>query len=272
METVIAQSINPLITKSHKMPPQTFRLPTRGIYYTNNEISDDVVDGELLVYPMTTLEEIYIKTPDMLFQGTAVDKVIKKCVPQILEPMKLLAKDVDFLLTCIREVSYGKKLEILHICTLCEDPKERSYIIDIDAFISNTKDYDPSELSAYKSFDIDNFSIIIKYATFEEMLKIGRDLDETTPETVYTTIVDGLLINIESIDGITDKDVIREFIEQCSRHFQQKILHYIEDYNNWGVKLEASFICRDCKKEQKQFISLNPVSFFTEPSNQETKS
>src|SRR3569832_318234 len=96
-----------LKTKLHKrtnqntLPGQTYRLPSLG-KYPEGVLSDDVVNGELVLHPMSTLDEIYLKTPDMLFQGTAIEQVFARRVPQVLKPLELIPKDVDYILSALR--------------------------------------------------------------------------------------------------------------------------------------------------------------------------
>jgi hypothetical protein len=83
---------NPLLEKlKKKIPGETFRLPSRGLFYTNGELDPEVENGEIVIYPMTTVDELALRSPDMLFQGTAITQVIRRTVPQILKPERLIA-------------------------------------------------------------------------------------------------------------------------------------------------------------------------------------
>ena len=110
-------NINPLLARVN-LPGETFKLPSGGILYDDDEISSDVKDGELHVLPMTTYDEILLRTPDLLFSGDAIKQVFNRCVPQVTNPMLLFAKDVDFLLLCLRKVTYGDEMEVpyTHTC------------------------------------------------------------------------------------------------------------------------------------------------------------
>jgi len=74
---------NPLLERFNKMPPETFRMPSGGALYKNGEIDDDVIDGEIIIYPMTTVDELTMRSPDMLFQGTAIENVFRRCMPRL---------------------------------------------------------------------------------------------------------------------------------------------------------------------------------------------
>src|ERR1700752_4066346 len=118
----IEENQNPLIKKISKIiQGNTIRLPSKGVFYKSNELDPEVKDGEIVLYPMTTLDEIIIRTPDMLFQGTAIEKIISRCAPQVKKPLELFAKDVDYILVMLRKLSYGDDIIIKFTCPTCID-------------------------------------------------------------------------------------------------------------------------------------------------------
>ncbi len=260
---------NILLKKLNNMPGQTFRLPSRGLPYKNGELRDEVVNGEVVVFPMTTLDEIYLKTPDMLFQGTAVEKVISSRIPQILKPKDLLAKDVDYLLTCLRKVSYGDELLINYTCDTCENPKKTEYNININTFLQKSRELNEINENILM-VDVDNFMFKFKFVKFDDIIKMNQSDEDKSPDGVYKNLINTISLNIESVDDVTNQDIIREFISGCNVQFQNKILDNISKLNQWGVEFTASIECKHCKQLKTFPIALNPVSFFTLPSNQKT--
>jgi hypothetical protein len=111
---------NPLITKI-TLPGQRFRMPSRGLFYDDGELAENVIDGEVEVRSMTTLDEIALRTPEFLFSGEAIEKVFNRCIPEIQKPLRLLSQDVDYLLTCLRIVSYGGSINLDLRCPKCEE-------------------------------------------------------------------------------------------------------------------------------------------------------
>ena len=71
---------NPL-RQYFRRPAVFLNLPTGGESYT-----EDVIEfpdnKELPVYPMTAIDEITTKTPDALFNGSAMVEIIKSCIPK----------------------------------------------------------------------------------------------------------------------------------------------------------------------------------------------
>jgi hypothetical protein len=260
-------SDNVLLKKLNNMPGQTFRIPSRGIPYKNGELRDEVIDGEVVVFPMTTLDEIYLKTPDMLFQGTGVEKVIASKVPQVLKPKELLAKDIDYLLTCLRKVSYGDDLLVNYTCDTCENPKQTTYNININSFLQKSKEL---ATRVNNILEIDNFVFKFKFAKYEDIIKINQVNSDDTPESIYENIINSILTNVESVDDVTNQDVIKEFISRCDVQFQHKVLNKINELNNWGMEYNTTIECKFCKQKKTFPVTLNPVNFFTLPSDLKT--
>lgn len=118
MSEQVAQTQNPLITKANARIPGTVqRLPSLGVFYENtNILAEDVDNGEILVYPMRLRDELRMKAVDAIFQGSAVTDTIKYCVPQINDPSKLVAEDVDYLLTVIKKLTHGNTITYKDVC------------------------------------------------------------------------------------------------------------------------------------------------------------
>ena len=107
--SISQDTTNPLLKALLKvMPPTTIRLPSKGLLYKNGELDDEVIDGQIILYPMNTLDEIIIRNSDMLLQGTAIEQVIGRCAPQVKKPMELFSKDIDYILVFLRKISSFK--------------------------------------------------------------------------------------------------------------------------------------------------------------------
>lgn len=118
MEENKVKKENPLIAKSKsRIPGIVFRLPSLGKFYENtNILSEDVIDGEVVVYPMRLRDELRMKAIDAIFQGSAVTDTISYCVPQINDPANLVSEDVDYLLTVIKKLTHGDTIAYKDIC------------------------------------------------------------------------------------------------------------------------------------------------------------
>ena len=142
---------NPLL-KRIKLPGRRFRLPSKGLFYKNGELDESVVDGEVEVFSMTTVDEINLRTPELLFNGEAVRKVFKRCIPEVKEPFKLLSNDVDFLLGCLRVVSYGNEITVDTYCPKCEERQLEENQTNIRKFCDEAKKYTEENGIDYDEF------------------------------------------------------------------------------------------------------------------------
>jgi hypothetical protein len=124
-------SINNPLRQYFRRPSLYLKLPSGTQAYT-----PDVVDypetGELPIFPMTAIDEITSRTPDALFNGSAIVDLIKSCVPAIKNPWAITNIDLDAVLIGIRAASEGTEMEITSICPACnEDSKYGVNLINI---------------------------------------------------------------------------------------------------------------------------------------------
>ena len=110
---------NPLAGYFRK-PAVHMTLPSGGQFYPPGSLEMPPT-GELPVYPMSALDEISYKTPDALFNGSAVIDVIKSCIPAIKDPWQMSAIDLPAILTNIRIASFGHMMEIDTQCPKCKE-------------------------------------------------------------------------------------------------------------------------------------------------------
>jgi hypothetical protein len=268
------QTKNPLLEKLNKViQGETFRLPSKGLFYKNNELDETVVNGEILIYPVTTIEEIMLRTYDMLYQGTAIEKVFSRCIPQIKAPLQLLAKDVDYVLTCLRKVSYGNEIPIPFKCTDCGDKAvEHIYNVPIHNFLKNLKEIDPEDLGKYKITLSSGHAVNLRPSKFLELLKISNYDDNTQSITEAENIlVDTLSSIILDVDGITDEALIKALLRMLPTAISKELQDKVIEVNDWGPVFTFKINCIDCGKPKDLSTIVNPVYFFMLPSSLQTK-
>lgn len=136
----MTQNGNPL-SKYFRQPAIHLRLPSKGKFYSAGAI-DMPPNGEVPVYPMTAVDEITSRTPDALFNGSAVANIIGSCVPAIRDPWQVSAVDLNSLLCAIRLASYGHEMEISSKCPKCGN--SHTVTVDLREVLDAVKmpDYD----------------------------------------------------------------------------------------------------------------------------------
>lgn len=261
--------VNPLLERA-RLPGQTFTLPSKAVFYTQGEVDDSVITskGEVMVYPMNTLDEIYMKTPDKLINGTAITDVFKRCIPQINQPTELLSKDVDFLLICLRKVTYGDtyRFEYKHDCEKAED---HSYEIPLDPLISNAKAIDTKKVKQNYTLTLPNDQVVklippkyIKMLKFFQVFGV-QNLNEVEEEQLSKEIIEVTTSMIENVDGTADQNLILEWLHAIPAGYTRLIGERVNEVSSWGANLETKIKCQDCGKEVDVHISLNPLDFFS---------
>ena len=273
-------SDNPL-ANYFRQPSIHISLPSKGKFYPKGSI-DMPKNGELPVYPMTATDEITYKTPDALFNGSAVIKVIESCVPAIKDAWEIPVVDIDLILTAIRIASYGHTLDIETTCPECKE--EASYGFDLRAVIDNIKspDYDKpltiGDLEVYlkplnyrdinenniAQFEEQKLNAILQDAEMpeDEKLKLLTEAFKKVSELTIHSMTNSIDY-IKTEDTIVkDKKHIDEFLHQCERQTFESIkerivsLRIINDLKPLDIK------CSECEHEYKQPFTLDMTNFF----------
>ena len=91
---------NPLF-KHFRQPAIHIKLPSEGQYWPAGSVEIPQT-GELPIYPLTTRDELTLRTPDALMNGASTIHVIESCCPSIKDPWKMPLVDLDTLLISIR--------------------------------------------------------------------------------------------------------------------------------------------------------------------------
>ena len=261
---VDASSVNPLLARV-KIPGRIFQLPSAGIFYKNGELADTVENGEVHVYPMTALDEITMKNPDMLFSGKAISIVFKHCIPDIKKPDELFAKDIDALMVFLRAVTYGTQYEI-EATHDCDEAKSHSYMVDVEQMITSMKYLSQDMIDSVYTTTLENGQVVkmlpIRYKHVLQLLKMNENKQVLTVEDQEKNLIVNLLNVIESVDGTTDKKHITEWAKAISPKMMNQLAMAIDDSQSWGTQSLKTVVCKDCAEEYSIEIPINPISFF----------
>jgi len=268
---------NPLL-EGLKLPGRIFQLPSRGIFYHNGELDENVKDGEVHVYPMSALDEINMKNPDQLFSGAAVNTVFMTCIKGVKKPSELLSKDVDAIMLFLRTVTYGASYEFMahHGCGEFNGKikpfNDYSYVANVEELINGMKIIDPTVITSQYTVNLPTGQVVKlrpnKYQQVLDLIKANENKKEITVEDQQRNLIMMLLGVIESVSAgaawISDPVKIEEWIRKIPSPVVNRIAEKIEKINDWGSNLKWTCKCKDCGTDYAVEIPINPVSFFTE--------
>ena len=255
---------NPLLDRV-RMPGETFTLPSGGLFYTNGELSSEITSAEVHIYPMTALDEIIIKTPDKLFSGDAVKEIFGRCVPGVLKPTELLAKDVDYILMCLRKVTFGETMDLEYTHT-CKDAEEHTYNVEITHLIQGSKKIDPTTMDKKYQLKLENDQIVkfqpIRFIDYVQLMQINED-EKLTPERLKEVMFTSISNVVTAVDEVTDKKMILQWLDKLTARWIRDISTKIGETAEWGPTFETGIVCKDCDKPVTITTPLNPIAFFT---------
>lgn len=259
-----APAVNPLLARV-KIPGRIFQLPSGGVFYNNGELAEGVENGEVHVHPMTALDEITMKNPDMLFSGKAISIVFKHCIPDIRKPDELFAKDIDALMIYLRSVTYGPQYEIEAIHD-CEDAKHQSYIIDVEEMVTSMVNITQDTIDTLYTVTLENGQVVkmqpIRYKHVLQLLKMNENKQSLTVEDQEKNLLTNLLNVIVSVDEIEDKKMITEWARAISPRMMSSLAEAIDRSQDWGPQTAKTVKCKDCGEDLLIEIPINPISFF----------
>jgi hypothetical protein len=277
-------STNPL-TQYFRQPAIYVKLPSNGKYYPDGAVTMPA-NRELPVYPMTAIDEIAYRTPDALFNGSAVISVIKSCIPCIVDPWNIPAMDVDTILVAIRIASYGHNMEISTTCPHCRT--EADYAMDLRVVMDRMKTPDYSV--TVSSGDLEIFFKPMTYKNlnennqkqFEEqkMLQVlpAADMpDEQKMSALSTALMKITEITINAVAQsisavktpdalVSEPEFIVEMLKNCDRRLYAKIRDHIIDVKAASEIQPLIVKCTDCSQDYQQTVTLDMTSFFADAS------
>lgn len=274
------QSNNPL-RQYFRQPAIYIRLPSNGTWYPDGAL-DLPPTGEIPVYPMTAIDEITYRTPDALFNGSAVVSVIQSCIPNIHNAWVMPAIDVDTVLISIRIASYGHEMESMCKCPSCNH--EAEYTIDLRTLLDGMKspDYNKPVVSG----DMEFYFRPINYKDLNEnnqlqfqeqrMLQAITSADMPEEEKVHTVsdalkkiteiTVKAMAQSISAVKTptalVTEREFIDDLLKNCNRALFTKLRdHIIALKGNTEIQ-PMTIKCTECATEYQQAITLDVTSFF----------
>lgn len=270
---------NPL-KQYFRRPSLTVKLPSQGKFYPEGAI-DIPPTGDLPVYPMTALDEITTKTPDALFNGSAIYELIKSCVPNIKDPWSVPSIDIDPLLIAIRAASMGNEMDLESECPSCKNIS--SYGVNLVGLLQTLEsgNYDLlvkfGELEfkfkplTYKSvnetnlkqFDIQmEINKIIDNTDENEKMKKSGEMMKKLNESTFRLVAESIEYIELNNEKVTNKEHIYEFLINTDKSTFEKIREH-------GVKLRQKseikpikIKCVNCGHEYTQGLTLNVTDFF----------
>jgi hypothetical protein len=217
-----------------------------------------------------------------LLSGQSTVELIKSCIPAILDPWAMPSIDLDFALIAIRIASYGDKMEVGCNCPHCN--AENSYDINLtnwfgvfdnfnyvdtvnaDSLLVHIRPYSYKELTktSIKTMEQQRIFQVINDDSLsdeDKLEKFGKSFVKLTELTV-DVIVD-CITQIDTPEGsVSDKEFIKEFINNCPSTIFDSISKHISSMKD-QIEFKAQDVsCGECQKEFSLPITMDQANFF----------
>jgi len=271
---------NPL-KQYFRRPSVYMKLPSGGAGYPEGAL-DLPENGELPIYPMTAIDEITARTPDALFNGTAVVELIRSCVPNIKDPWAVTNVDLDALLVAIKAASSPSgEMDVESQCPKCEDVSTFKIVLGgILAGLSNP-DFDtelevgdlsikfrPLSFKEVNQASIEQFDLQRMFASLENMAdeeQKSKAMQEALARITNLTMVllSKSIVHIKTPSvPVTELEYILDFLQHCDRNLYIQIRDYSSKIREQSEIKPMQFTCASCNHQYEQSITLNPTDFF----------
>lgn len=276
----MTQTNNPL-RRYFRQPAIHVRLPSDGKYYPAGAL-DMPPNGEIPILPMTAIDEITSRTPDALFNGSAVMDIMASCVPAIKDPWVMPMTDFNTLLVSVRLASYGHEMEIGSTCPKCGH--NHMLTIDLRTVLDNLRSPDYNEtvvagdLTCYfapmtyrqvnevsrTNFEDQKIMQSLSNSELDEEEKLSRlgdafrKITELTVQSIAQSIA-----TIKTTDAmVTDKASILEFLQNCPKHVFDQIRDHTVKLREATDLTPVSVTCDNCSEQYEQTFTLDMSNFF----------
>jgi hypothetical protein len=273
-------NINPL-SKYFRQPAIYLRLPSDGRYWPEGTL-DLPLNSEIPVYPLTTKDEIILRTPDALLNGSGVVEVIQSCCPNIKDAWHTPSVDVDAILIAIRVASFGEKMDSETKCPHCEE--SNNHEVDLPGMLSKII------CPTYSKVNIDELQFKLKPQPFfgknnenaidyaEQRIRQALeqpDIDaevrtaeitksiERLIEISINTIVDSIeYIELPSGEIVNNKEHILHFFQNTDRSIINRLQAELGKINQEGALEPIIVHCGGCNKEYGIPLVFDYSNFF----------
>ena len=275
---------NPL-SQYFRQPAIHVRLPSQGRFYPANTLSMPP-NGEVPVLPMTAVDEITYRTPDALFNGSAVVSVIQSCVPAVRDPWSIPSIDIDSLLIAVRIASFGHGLDLTTRCPNCSHEEEitidlRSvndqltigdyntslHIGDLEIYFKPLSYRDVNE-NSQQQFDQQQGLRLLQDPNIDEKTKaeqLARSVAAINELTVRTIAQSVAAIKTPGAT-VTEFEHIYEFLNNCDRAVFNRLRDHAIDLRQQSEIQPIDIQCSSCEHKYQQPFTLDMSSFFADAS------
>ena len=206
------------------LPTEVVELPSKGLLYSEDS---PLSKGTIEMKYMTAKEEDILTNQNFMRKGIVIDKLLQSLiVTEGFNYNDLLIGDKNAIMIASRILSYGKDYEVEY--------KGEKITVDLSALENKETDYSLLEGRknefAFKLPHTDN-TLTFKLLTHGDEKNIEREIEglQKLNKDNIAEVTTRLKYMITSVNGITEKKDIREFVD---KYLLAKDARALRDYYN----------------------------------------
>lgn len=191
-------------------PVETIDLPSEGKFYPEGS---PLRSGKIDIKYMTAKEEDILTSTNLIQKGTVLDKLMESIiVTKGVKPDDLLIGDLNAVMVAARILAYGKDYPTSLVCLSCQTKFEHVADLTQLSMISPSGVSDSNEYTATLPTGV---VVTFKLLTRGDEREIANEINglKKFNGAVEADTTTRLRYMITSVNGNTDKKIIREFSE-----------------------------------------------------------
>lgn len=287
------------LKKYYRKPSLYINLPSGLNFYPEGFFSEDELSTikEVGILPMTTMNELMLKNPEALLNGSAIIELIKDSTTlHQVDIKKLVKADIDALLVAIKIASQGDTQELDLKCPKCKH--EATYTRDLKQILTSIKTHESEYF--IEPENIDDMRIYLRPSTYEDSMildshsfdeqkkitqlqkklselastkeieeedqikfmsavhEIFRDITVCTME-IYANCIEKVVVGDEVE---SDSKEIYEWLKQIDSKTFTAIKNKLHEINSLGLESLETIQCVECEHKWQHPLDTNPTDFF----------
>lgn len=247
---------------SVQIPVDAIPLPSKGLVYPANHafFGKDSVE----IRGMTTREEDILTSAALIKKGTVINELIKAClIDRSVDVTSLLSGDRNALMIAIRATGYGATYSPSITCPACETKNELKVNLG-DLKIKNLTIEPVSQGQNMFSYRLKNEKDVVTFrfltGSDEEEILAQASMRKKKGIATSNLVTSRLLASIVAINGITDRNIVAQFVNVCPAHESNSLRRFIDDHEP-GVDMAVDFSCHNCEHYEEVALPMD-ASFF----------
>ena len=251
-------------SEKFEIPFDTVDLPSRGLAYPK----DSYLHGktELEVHYLTAIHEDILTSPNLIKSGKMVPTLLKSVIKdKNFDPDELILGDRNTILIWLRSTGYGSEYPIQVMCSNCGT--KFKYEFDLASLDIATLEESAGDDGLFSyDFPITKKTVKFKFMTAKEEDRISEtvlDRRKKLNSKIDNTMSMRMVEVIRSIDGNTDREYIRNFINCLPIKDAHAFRKYYQELEP-GVIMKQECTCTNCDNSEEVDVPILANFFWPE--------